>query len=113
MRLEAVKVADAVANELGTDELTAGVPHLTVGGEDAVTQKVLPLLVEGLPLAKVGELSGQDGLDVLWVGGGDDGLAKDGGPAGVAADGGEVSGPEFEAGVVTDSLDGTVYERDA
>lgn len=77
MRLETVQITDAVPDELRPQQLTARVPPLPVGREDAVPQKGLPLLVEDLALAKVAKLRGQDGLDVLRVGS-EDGTAAHG-----------------------------------
>jgi hypothetical protein len=70
-----VQVADTVLDELGADQLPTVVPLLAVSGEDAVTEEGPPFLVEGLALAVVAELRGQDGLDVFVVGREDDAAA--------------------------------------
>lgn len=87
MALEDLQVGDAVLDELGTDQLAAGVPAGAVGGEDAVAEELLPLAVKGLALAVVAELRGQHGLDVLGVVGEDDAPAEDAELGRVAADG--------------------------
>jgi hypothetical protein len=51
-----VQVTDAVPDELRPDQLAAVVPKAAVGGEDAVAEEVLPLLMEGLPLSIIPEL---------------------------------------------------------
>lgn len=61
------QVAHAVLDEHGTDEAARVVPEGPVGGEDAVTQKWPPELVEPITLAKGGKLACQDRLDVLWI----------------------------------------------
>jgi len=43
--LEYMQVRDAVFGELRADQLSGGGPFLAVGGEDAVSQEVLPLRV--------------------------------------------------------------------
>ena len=50
-----------------------------------VSQELAEILVELRPLAKVVELCGQDGLDVLWVGSNDHALACDASLNGVRA----------------------------
>lgn len=72
MRLEAFKITDAVSGELRPQHLPAVVPHGAVGREDAVTQELAPFLAEGLALAKVGKLRGQNSLDIVRVNGEDD-----------------------------------------
>lgn len=110
--LEAVQIADAVLDELRPDQLAAGVPAIAVGGEDAVAQEVLELLVEGLSLAVVGELRGQDGLDVLRVGGHEGAAAEGVGLARVLADGREEALPELHVLVLHGGSDDTVDEVD-
>lgn len=113
MGLEAVQVADAVAGELGADELAAGVPEGAVGGEDAVAEEGLPLGVEGLALAVVGELGGEYGLDILRVGGEEGAAAQEtalGGPEAVDVEGRE---PVGVLGVLLDGADEAGYEVQA
>lgn len=71
MLLEDLRVDDAVPHEHGTDELAGARPEFSVRGKDAVAQEFLPLAVERLTLAVVGELPGQQGLDILGVHGHD------------------------------------------
>lgn len=67
MGLEAVQVAHPVLDELWADQLAARVPQVAVGAKDAVTEEVVRVVVECLPLAKVGELGRQHGLDVVGL----------------------------------------------
>lgn len=84
---EDFEIPDALPRKHGSDQCTAGLPLLAVGGEDAVTEEALPYLVELRALAKLGELAGQDGLDVLSIAGDDDAAAQDGHFDGVEAGG--------------------------
>lgn len=59
------QVADTVLDELRSNQSPTVMPLLPVRGENAISEEVLPVLMEGLPFAIVIELSGQDGLDVL------------------------------------------------
>lgn len=90
MTLKTVQVTHAVPRKLRPDQLATGVPLGAVGRKDAVAQKVLPLVVEALALAKVGKLRGQQRLDIVRVRGEDDAQVQDarlGGPgAGLAED---------------------------
>lgn len=107
MLLEGVQVAHAVLDELRPDQLTRCVPCVPVGREDAVAQKRLPVIVEGLALAEITELGGQDGLDVLGVRGQDHALAggaRFDGEAAVAVFPEDVA-PAFEVVVVQAVVD--------
>lgn len=104
MPLEAFQITNTVLDELRPDQLPRVVPDLPIRREDAVTQKLVPIPVEGLALAEVRELSSQDCLDVLGIRGEDHALAAWGGFDRVwvvwVAVNGEVSVPEFEVVVV-------------
>ena len=84
MGLEDVKVANALLNEEGPNKLPAGVPRVAVCGEDGIAQKLAPFSVEGLALAIVVELLGENGLDVFGVSGEDDAFAEQAGLCSVA-----------------------------
>jgi hypothetical protein len=77
MLLKGVQVADTIPDELGPDQLAAGEPDVAVGGEDAIAKEGFPLRMEGLALAVVVELRGQDSLNVLWIYGEDNSLHND------------------------------------
>ena len=113
MILEAVQVAHAILDELGPHELAARVPQLAVGGKDAVAQKVAEVGVEVGTLAVVGELGGQQGLDVVRLGREDDGVASHVGLAGVAANLGELVEPILHVLVAPVVADASVDEVDA
>lgn len=115
MPLESVQVTDAILDELRTDQLTRRVPRISIGGEDRVTEERLPVIVEWLALAEVAELRGQDGLDVLGVGGEDDALAGGAGLDGVVAVGVllEDVAPALEVVVVGAVVDGFCDEIEA
>ncbi len=65
--LEDVHVADLVLDKHGPDQGTAALPLLAIGSEDAVAQKRSPGLMKLRALAKLGELAGENSLDVLWL----------------------------------------------
>lgn len=65
--LKAIEIADTLTRKLRTEQFSAALPFLTICGEDAVAQERLPVGVERFRLAKVFELRGQNGLDVLRV----------------------------------------------
>lgn len=67
MLLEDFRVDNAVPHEHGTDKLARARPEFSIRGKDTVAQELLPLAVEGLTLAIIGELARQESLDVLRV----------------------------------------------
>lgn len=67
----------------------------------------------GVALAVVGELGGEDGLNVLGLGGEDDVVAEDGGGDGVVACAGEVLHPAFFAEVFFVLVEAVYDEVDA
>ena len=70
-------------------------PRRPVSGENAVAQQRSELLISPLADAEVGELSGQDGLDVARLGGQDgEGAAKGGGDDGPSPLGSEAGEDE-------------------
>jgi hypothetical protein len=64
--LKNVQIADPVLDKHRSDEVTAILPELMVGGKDGVTQEWRPDTVELLALSIVGKLSSKYGLDVFW-----------------------------------------------
>ena len=71
VHLEHLRVDQPVARKHGPDEGARARPQLAVGREDAVSQELVPLLVELFALAIVCEFPRQHGLDVLRVDGED------------------------------------------
>lgn len=69
--LKDVRVNDTVPRKHGTNEMPRTRPEFAIRGEDTVAQELLPLAVERLTLAIVGELAGQESFDILWVSGQD------------------------------------------
>lgn len=72
MALKAMQITHTVPRKLRPDQLSTSMPLGAICREDAVTQEVLPLIMEPLSLAKVTELSSEKCLDVLGVGSEDD-----------------------------------------
>lgn len=77
MVFESIKVRDAVLHELGSDQLAAVVPLLSIRCENTVAKKVLPIVVERFAFAIVVELRRQDRFDVLDIGRKDESLSGD------------------------------------
>jgi len=85
MGFKSLKIRDSVLDELRTNQLSGFLPPLAIGGENAygsqlqlnsrywrnhtVSQKSVEVFVEAFAFAKIVELGGENGLDVLFVGG--------------------------------------------
>lgn len=64
---ESVQIANAVLDELRSNELTRVVPLAAIGREDAVAEKIVPFFPESLTLAIVLELGSKNSFDVLRI----------------------------------------------
>lgn len=108
MLLKAMQIAHSLLDKLWANKLSAGMPKVAIRGENRVTEELFPVLVEELALAIVVELPGEDGFDVLNVGGDDDALAGWAGLEGEAAFAIalEESAPAFHVGVLNTVVDG-------
>lgn len=108
MLLEAVQIANSLLDKLWANKLSASMPQVAIRSKDRVTEELLPVVVEKLALAIVVELPGQDGFDVLNIGGDDDALAGWPGLEGEAAFtiASEESLPAFHIGVLHAVVDG-------
>lgn len=67
MLLKNLRIDDAIPRKHWTDQLARARPEFAIRGKNTIAQELLPLAVEGLTLAVVGELAGQEGLDILGV----------------------------------------------
>lgn len=76
MTLKAMQITHTIPCKLRSNQLPTGMPLGAIRGKDAITEKVLPLLMEQLALAKVAKLCRQQGLYILWVRGEDDAQVK-------------------------------------
>ena len=117
MLLENRQITDPVPDKLRPDQRPAGMPLLPIRREDAVAQKVLPILMERPTLAIVLELRRQDGLDVLRLGGEDEALRADLRLDRVRRPGrseaGEEPFPELEVAVADGGADAAIGEVEA
>src|SRR6266536_357644 len=115
MLFEDIQITDPVLDKLWTDQLSGSMPLIKIGDKDGVTEEVFPFLVEWFTLSIGGELSGQDGFNVLWIGSKDETTASRSGFHGVAHPflGSEPFDPVFETAVCSGSVDGVDDKVDA
>lgn len=67
MFLEDLRINNPIPGEHGPDKLSRARPHIPIRDEDTIPQELSPLLVKRLSFAKVPELEGQHGFNVLRV----------------------------------------------
>ena len=67
MFLKDLRVNETLSREHWPNEMARTRPHLPIGHEDAVAQKLLPFIMKRLALSIVGKFAGENGLDILWV----------------------------------------------
>lgn len=117
MLLENRQVTDPIPDKLRPDQRPTGMPLLPIRREDAVSQKILPILMKRPALAIVLELRRQDGLDVLRLGGEDEALRADLRLDRVRRPGrseaGEEPFPELEVAVADGGRDAAIGEVEA
>lgn len=77
MFLENGQIADSVLDELRSNQRPTVMPLLPICREDTVSKEVLPVFMKRLAFSIVLELSGQDGFDILRLGGEDEALRTD------------------------------------
>ena len=67
MFLKDLRINNPIPGEHRPDKLSRARPHIPIRDEDTIAQELSPLLMKRLALAKVSELEGQHGFDVLRV----------------------------------------------
>jgi hypothetical protein len=67
MLLEDIGVHDAIAGKHRADKLARVGPEFSICGEDTIAEKFLPVAMEGLTFAIIGELARQKSFDILWI----------------------------------------------